>query len=163
MKAAAYLALAAHIALGGFVPAQTQQSSSPSESHDKSASDRDRLIGGWHLVALRTQGADGKLNLAAGLTGKLIYTRDGHMSVQIMYPESDATLTNDYVLNGYEASFGSFDINEQAHTVTHHVEGSITRGLVGKRLTRAYRFSARRLTIRSTNPNEHWSVIWQHD
>jgi len=47
------------------------------------------------------------VNSLAGLKGTLIYTRDGHMSVQLMYPESAAALSNDYVLNGYEASFGS--------------------------------------------------------
>ena len=38
----------------------------------------------------------------------LIYTGDGHMSVQLMYPKSASSLSNEYVLNGYEASFGSF-------------------------------------------------------
>jgi hypothetical protein len=65
----------------------------------------------------------------------LIYTRDGHMSVRLMYPESANNLSNEYVLNGYEASFGSYDVDESAHTVTHHVQGSITRDLlVGKEL-----------------------------
>ena len=45
------------------------------------------------------------------------------MSVQLMYPGSAETLSNDYVLKGYEASFGSFDVDEATHTVTHHVQG----------------------------------------
>jgi hypothetical protein len=77
-------------------------------------------------------GADGKLRHITDRKGMLIYTRDGHMSVQVMYPKSEATQSNDYVQGGYEASFGSYDVNEQAHTVTHHVEGSLTRQLVGK-------------------------------
>ena len=92
----------------------------------------------------------------------LIYTRDGHMSVQLMYPPSAAGVSNDYVLNGYEASFGSYDVNEAAHTVTHHVQGSVTRGLVGKDLPRVYQLSGNRLIIRSANPDEHWSVTWEH-
>jgi hypothetical protein len=92
----------------------------------------------------------------------LIYTRDGHMSVQLMYPKSAAGLTNDYVKNGYEASFGSYDVDEAAHTVTHHVQGSITDVLIGKDLPRAFQLSGRRLIIKSTRPDEHWSVTWEH-
>ena len=41
---------------------------------------------------------------------------------------------NDYVKDGYEASPGNYDVDEQAHTVTHHLEGSITPGLSGNTL-----------------------------
>jgi len=70
-------------------------------------------------------------------------------------------VSNDYVLGGYEASFGTFEVNEEAKTITRHVEGSITRGLVGQRLTRAYRFADGRLTMRSVRPEERWSVTWE--
>jgi hypothetical protein len=46
------------------------------------------------------------------------------------------------VKDGYEASFGSYDGDEGMHTVTHHVQGSITRDLlVGKDLPRVYEFT----------------------
>lgn len=126
-------------------------------------SDRDKLIGAWHLVSIESPGADGKLNRATDCKGQLIYTRDGHMSVQLMYPPSQSALTNDYVRNGYEASFGRFEVDESAHTVTHHVQASVTRGLVGKSLTRAFQFSNGNLIIKSVRPDEHWSVTWHHD
>ena len=68
-------------------------------------------------------------------------------AVQIQFPESQSSVSNDYISNGYEASFGTYEVNEQAHTITRHVEGSITRGLVGQSLTRAYQFSDGGLTI----------------
>jgi hypothetical protein len=98
-----------------------------------SGSSREQLVGSWHLVSVDEPGLDGKIKHVSGRTGQLIYTRDGHMSVQLMYPTSEPAVSNDYVLNGYEASFGSYDIDESAHTVTHHVQASITRGLIGKR------------------------------
>jgi hypothetical protein len=107
-------------------------------------------------------GADGKLMRITDRKGMLLYTRDGHMSVQILFPKSESALSNDYVRSGYEASFGSYDVNEEAHTVTHHVEGSITPALVGKDLTRVYRFSDGHLIIQSSRPDEHWSVNWEH-
>jgi Lipocalin-like domain len=126
-------------------------------------SDRERLIGAWHLVSLGEPGPDGKLNVSAGLKGTLIYTLDGHMSVQLMYPDAEANVSNDYVRNGYEASFGSFDLDEAKHLVTHHVQGSITHGLVGKDLPRRYELTADgHLMITSANSAEHWRVIWEH-
>ena len=78
---------------------------------------KEKLIGAWHLVHIDAPGPDGKSMSIPQPKGMLIYTRDGHMSVQLMYPESANTLSNEYVLNGYEASFGSYDVDETAHTV----------------------------------------------
>jgi hypothetical protein len=86
---------------------------------------QEKLIGAWHLVRIDAPGPDGKPAPGSQPKGMLIYTRDGHMSVQLMYPPSANSLSNEYVLNGYEASFGSYDVNETAHTVTHHVQGSL--------------------------------------
>src|ERR1700689_1438034 len=124
------------------------------QSQSKSA--KEQLIGAWHLEHIDASGPDGKAMPAAQPKGMLIYTRDGHVSVQLMYPET--ALSNEYVLKGYEASFGSYDVNETAHTVTHHVQGSITRDLlVGKDLPRKFEFTPEaRLLIRSTRPDEHW-------
>ncbi len=126
---------------------------------------REKLIGAWHLVHIDAPGPDGKPTDIPQPIGMLIYTRDGHMSVQLMYPKSASALSNEYVLNGYEASFGSYDVDEAKHTVTHHVRGSVTRDLlVGKDLTRVYEFTREgRLTIKSARPDEHWFVTWEHD
>ena len=157
MKALLCLTLAACVAVGGLSRLQS------TEKRDAGpGSARDRLIGAWRLASLEAPGSDGKVSRITDLKGMLLYTRDGHMSVQLMYPKSASGLTNDYVKNGYEASFGSYDVDEQAHTVTHHVEGSITEGLVGKDLPRAFQFSDGHLVIKSTRPDEHWSVTWAH-
>jgi len=67
-------------------------------------------------------------------------------------------------LDKYEGSFGSYDVDEGRHTLTHHVQGSNTRDLlVGKDLPRVYQFTADgKLIIRSARPDEHWSVTWEH-
>ena len=122
MNAPRYWILASVVALSGLSLARSQEKKDAGP-----ASDRERLIGAWHLVSISTTAADAGQNPATEIKGTLIYTRDGHMSVQLMYPASEAAVSNDYVLNGYEASFGSYDVNEAAHTVTHHVQGSVTR------------------------------------
>lgn len=138
--------------------------SQPTSAEKKgiSVSDREKLIGAWRLVSIA--GPDGKAVTTGVPIGMLIYTRDGHMSVQLMYPETAGNLSNEYVHNGYEASFGSYDLNEASHTITHHVQGSNTRDLlVGKDLPRVYRFDNKgRLIIRSARVDEHWSVVWEH-
>lgn len=127
-------------------------------------SDRERLIGAWHLVHMESPGPDGRPMNIPQPTGMLLYTRDGHMSVQLMYPQSASAVSNEYVRNGYEASFGSYDVDESAHTLTHHVQGSITGDvLVGKDLPRRYQLTTNgRLVIRLTRADEHWSVTWEH-
>ena len=128
----------------------------------QSGSAREKLIGAWHLVHMEEQGPDGKVHRITDRKGMLVYTRDGHISVQLMFPKAESAQSSEYAQGGYEASFGSYDVDEKAQTVTHHVQGSLTRGLVGKDLPRVYRFSGGHLILRSARPDEHWSVTWEH-
>jgi Lipocalin-like domain len=129
--------------------------------HQSPSGDDERFVGAWRLAWMEEPGPDGRLTRITDRKGTLMYTRDGRTSVQIQFPESQSSVSNDYILNGYEASFGTYEVNEEARTITRHVEGSITRGLVGKSLTRAYRFSEGRLTMRSVRPEERWSTTWE--
>jgi Lipocalin-like domain len=151
--------LAIILALSGFSRAGSAQDHRPA-----GGSDRERLVGAWQLVSIASPAPDGKTMSVSHPVGMLIYTRDGHMSVQLMYPSSANAVSNEYVFNGYEASFGSYDVNDAAHTVTHHIQGSNTRHLlVGKNLPRVYQFNADgNLIIRSARSDEHWSVTWKH-
>ncbi len=125
---------------------------------------RGRFIGAWRLAWLEEEGADGKIH-RADCTGLLVYTRDGHMSVQVMYrnpqPGTNAAPVQ-YAQGGYEASFGTYEIDERAHTFTYHVDGALVRTLIGKDLTRVYEFSGKQLIVKSSSPDEHWRVAWEH-
>jgi hypothetical protein len=143
------------LAIAGFAQAQ---------STNRPARDRERFIGAWHLAHIDVPGPDGKTVAVDQPKGMLIYTRDGHMSVQLMYPKAANAQSNEYVQDGYEASVGSYDVDEAKHMVIHHVQGSITRDLlVGKDLPRVYSFTRDgHLVIHSARPDEHWSVTWEH-
>lgn len=154
MKALLGWTLAAVAALSGVSLAQSAEKKDAGHG-----SATEKLIGAWHLAWMEEPGPDGKLTRITDRKGMLLYTRDGHMSVQLILPNG---VSNDYVNDGYEASFGSYEVNEEAHTVTHHVEGSVTRGLVGKDLPRVFQFSDGHLIIKSSRPDEHWSVAWEH-
>lgn len=124
---------------------------------------RDRLIGAWRLAWLEEPDAEGKIH-RADCTGLLVYTRDGHMSVQVMYrnpPTRTTTAPVQYAQGGYEASFGRYEIDD-AHTFTFHVDGALVRTLIDKDLKRAYELSSNQLIVRSPDPNEHWRAAWEH-
>ena len=125
---------------------------------------RQQLIGAWRLVS-DEETVNGKLT-KLDQTGILTYTTDGHMSVQIMDKDPNASDTSgnpvQYNAKGYEAYFGTFDVNEAAHSVTHHVQGALVGSLIGKDLTRIYTFSGKQLVLRSSRPDESWRIVWEH-
>ena len=137
------------------------------QDRDPGEGTRDRLVGTWRLAWLEEEGADGKIR-RADCTGLLVYTRDGHMSVQVMYrnPQANAQAATSaapvqYAQGGYEASFGRYEIDKSNRTFTFHVEGALVRALVGKDLPRAFEFSGEQLIVKSTHPEEHWRVAWE--
>jgi hypothetical protein len=128
------------------------------------SSTREKLIGAWKLVSEEEPGPDGGI-VKLLRTAIIMYTRDGHMGVQFLAPEGAPALSAgpiQYEQGGYEAYFGTYTLDEKASTVTHHVEGALVRSLIGKDLTRVYRFSGRQLILKSSRPDEHWTVVWEH-
>jgi len=122
----------------------------------------DRFVGAWRLAWLEEPGADGSVH-RPDCTGLLVYTRDGHMSVQVMYRNAQGgsmAAPVQYAQGGYEASFGTYQIDD-AHTFTFHVEGALVRTLVGKNLKRVYELSGNQLVVKSPDPNERWRVTWE--
>jgi Lipocalin-like domain len=135
-------------------------------SQDRHSTTRvqDQLVGGWRLVSLETRGSDGTIHKADS-TGLLVFTRDGHMSVQVMdrnpAPQSRAA-PQQYSQGGYEASFGTYSVDASTHTFTFHVDGALVRSLTGKDLPRSFELSGKQLIVKSTHPEEHWKVTWEH-
>ncbi len=124
---------------------------------------QDPFTGAWRLVPLEEEGVGGKVH-RVDATGMLVYTRDGHMSVQVMYRNHQAGTPSgpvQYAQDGYEASFGRYEIDEPGHRFTYHVEGALVRSLVRKDLTRLFELSGEQLIVKSSSPNEHWRVAWE--
>jgi Lipocalin-like domain len=123
----------------------------------------DRFVGAWRLVRLEEPDADGRVH-KADCTGMLVYTRDGHMSVQVIFknpPAAPNAASVQYAQGGYEASFGTYEVDERTQTFTFHVEGALVRTLIGKDLPRAFELSGNQMIVKSTNPEEHWRVAWE--
>ena len=141
------LLLLSVVLLSAGVPAQS--------AHD--TPNQNSLIGAWKLVSLEEPSADGQVH-EADCTGMFVFTSDGEASVQVMY--RNARTGSAYAQGGYEASYGSYRIDSSS-TFTFHIDGALLRTLIGKDLRRAYQISGDQLTIKSTNPHEHWKVVWE--
>src|SRR6516162_5609535 len=120
---------------------------SGSPNRDSKQAIQKQFLGAWRLASLEEPDASGTI-YKADCTGMLVFTADGKASVQVMY--RDAQSASAYAQGGYEASYGAYQI-----------DGSLVRTLIGKYLERKYEISGNRLTITSTNPNEHWKVVWE--
>jgi len=118
---------------------------------------QNRLVGAWKLVSLEEASAGGQVH-KADCNGMFAFTSDGKASVQVMYRNAQAGSA--YAQGGYEASYGSYHIDDSS-TFTFHIDGALVRTLIGKDLKRTYEISGNRLIVRSTNPNEHWRVVWE--
>lgn len=111
--------------------------------------DAKRFIGAWRLVSITQNGALDP-NRGARPTGLLYYDLTGNMAVQIM---PDRVLRRQFAgaqptpeeaqaaLLGYTAYFGTYSVDERAHTVTHHREGNINPGALSD-FIRRYEFLA---------------------
>ena len=128
------------------------------------------LVGTWRLVSRVVTLEDGTAVQDAGLgktpSGYLIYDSSGHVAAQLMRPDrpmaidcgtlSPAPSQNSQSVNGYDAYFGTYAIDETKHTVTHHLEGALSAADVGKNLVREFQISGDKLTIivRTNSPKE---------
>jgi len=101
-----------------------------SGGQDRVGSDgiRERFIGAWRLVSLEAPAPGGKIHKADS-TGLFVFTRDGHASVQVMErnpsPQT-AVGPEQYSHGGYEATFGTYEVDENAHTFTFQRRGCVS-------------------------------------
>ncbi len=91
-----------------------------------------RFVGTWRLVSITSNGQPDPIR-GPHPTGLIYYDGTGHMAVQIMpdrprpkYASSEPTPAEaKAALTGYAAYFGTYTIDERAHTLTHHRTGNI--------------------------------------
>ncbi|HEY0778757.1 MAG TPA: lipocalin-like domain-containing protein [Gemmatirosa sp.] len=167
MKVALATTLAAVVALGGCAgrPAadanDVGRAPAPARGRPLAASP---LVGAWHLAWLELPGPDGALRRVTDAKGALIYTPTGQVSVQVMYASAASAPSSgpvQYAAGGFEGSFGQYVVDTTTRTVTHRYDGANVRALLGQDVPRRYTFVDGRLIIRSTRPDEHWSVAWE--
>ncbi len=122
-----------------------------------------KLIGAWRYVGTRING--GNWDRGANPKGMIYYGPHGEMAVQIapdvkrskggavMTPQEAQVAIKDYI-----AYFGTYSVDEQAGTVTHHRLDSLQPGDTGD-LVRRCEFVGDRLILRA--PNSTLEVTWE--
>lgn len=134
----------------------------------------------WHLLDVNFYNVNNEIVKLYGQAprGMIMYDARGYMAVQIMQrdrpplPKSRTAQNalDDYVkiLRGYIAYFGTYDVDETARTVTHHLQGSLFPDWVGTDLLRHYEFlNDDRKLILTTAPSAlrgetlRGELIWQ--
>ena len=165
-----------------FGAAQTAVTKEPALS---TSSVRAQLIGSWRLVSRQSRRANGEVEMDAGLSatplGILIYDQSGHVAAQLsrrdrtvaMLPEeceaaiaTKGTSDTAQTILGYDAYFGTYKVNENDGTVTHHLEAALFPGDIGKDIERHFTIAGDQLTITfNTTTREGVKVtrtlIWQ--
>jgi Lipocalin-like domain len=148
-------------------------------------SERRNLIGVWELVSLQDSRRNGDVLDWMGKkpSGSLMYSPDGRMAIQIMRDppsvagsmwSSDGRVLlpsaspNDIrdAYSGYYAYFGTWEVDERAHTVTHHVRASLRSGEVGARYVRPYELAGEQLVLRyavNAADGDGWTraLVWR--
>jgi hypothetical protein len=136
--------------------------SPPTESGD----DAKRFVGTWKLVSIESTQA---VPYGAHPVGIISYDATGNMAVQIMPDrerpkwkpgESPTPEQAKETLTGYVAYFGTYTLDEEARTVSHHRKGSLTAAGVGVDLVRTYEFKGDRLILTPVDtPTTH--LTWE--
>jgi hypothetical protein len=160
------LMVGAALALCLTVPAEQAQTPAAKAQAPSGASVRAQLIGSWRLVSRESRRANGEVETDPGLSavplGVLIYDQSGHVAAQLSRRDRTVAMIGEecqtaaatkgtpdtaQTILGYDAYFGTYQINEQESIVTHHLEAAIFPGDVGKDIKRHFTVSGDRLTI----------------
>ncbi|HSB12370.1 MAG TPA: lipocalin-like domain-containing protein [Blastocatellia bacterium] len=130
----------------------------------------ERFVGAWRLVVFQEETPTREVIYPYGEDpiGLLIYDASGRMAVQIMKRDRAPLSSGDWknipadeiiaTLEGLTAFFGSYEVDEPNRIVTHHVEGHVLPGSVGKALQREFAFVDDRLILR---PSPNRMLIWE--
>jgi hypothetical protein len=123
------------------------------------------FAGTWRLVSYEFRRADGKLTFPLGEdpSGMLIYDAEGNMAAQALQRNRSRFRADSVsggsaeeireAFEGYIAYFGTWEVDEQAGAVIHHVIGSWYPNFIGSDQVRYYEFQGNRLLLR-TPPRE---------
>lgn len=123
--------------------------------------DKEKLVGTWKLVSATYRRPNGETidYLGASPRGAVMYDARGNMSIHLMRLDRPRFATDDRTsstpaeakaaLDGYLGYFGTYSVNEEKQTVTHHIQGATFPNWVGVDQTRSFEITGNTLTLRT--------------
>jgi len=140
---------------------------------------RNHFIGVWKLISCERKFPDGRVEHPYGEkpVGRITYDKAGRMSAQLMDPGRRssgpsgvnliaANASQEEIreaLGGFIAYFGTFDVDEAAKTVIHHVQACLVPSWVGTDLKRTYQFAGNRLTLTARLTTNSTVLVWEKE
>lgn len=122
------------------------------------------LVGIWRLISYEFHRDDGQVLYPLGrhVAGLLIYDASGYMSMQVMRTDlphfrtdsehavdAETAETVSTVYHGYRAYCGTYEIDEEAETVTHRPNCSLMPNWIGTVQARQFEVVGSRLFLRN--------------
>jgi len=168
MKRVVLLVVVAVLGIPSHLPAQTEQTNSVQQA----------ILGTWKLVSyVREELPSGTKSdvMGAHPSGYINYGRDGRMIVIIVSGDRNkptgAVATPDEaeaLIRSMLAYAGTYSIDSQAKTVTHHIDISWDQSRTGTDQVRSYKLEGDRITLTtepSTDPatgkNTVRTLVWE--
>lgn len=154
-----FLGLALMATLGEWLSAD-EPPVRPESSAGRSSVVRE-LIGTWRLASIEERDAGGKLvvplDYGAKPVGLLMYDATGHMSVHIMR-QGRPRLDSDDVHRatpeqaraafvGFNGYFGTYEVDEKARVIIHHLEGCLIPNWEGSTQCRPFTLAGDKLIL----------------
>jgi hypothetical protein len=145
---------------------------------------RKKFIGVWRLVSGESRDdVTGEVRYPWGTNpvGRLAYDDAGRVFAQLMDPgrrsvggmanrgaaAAIATASAEdmrEMLTGFNAYFGTFDVDEPARTVIHHLQSALIPSWVGTDQRRKYEFSgSNQLIMFNTASKASYRLVWQRE
>ncbi len=156
--------------------------------HQKQQNNDKLLSGSWKFIADQEVDDNNQVkNEDTSVSGLLIYTVDGKMSVHLLWQGSRASLMNDTIMNQdgksfgvglgnnswtpdqsrkiidtYDAYFGDYSVDWKNKIVTHTIGGNLRPEKEGTTYKRAFQINGDTLFLRSADPdpNMKWQTKW---
>lgn len=121
---------------------------------------KEQFLGSWRLISSVFKSvSSGQVAYPLGkdATGLIIYSADGYMSAQLLSPNRPRFASGDHLkgtqeeikgaFEGLMTYYGTYEVDEKQHTVSHHCERSSFPNWDGQVLNRYYEFSDDKMTL----------------
>ena len=118
-----------------------------------------RLPGVWAMTNLEVADGNGSMQ-SIPYSGQIVFSENGHMSVQAMNNDADAADTP-YTRHGYEAQYGQVATDASAGTLVFTIESALVRDLIGTQLNRRYEVTGDNLILLPADPAEGFRVTYE--
>jgi hypothetical protein len=119
------------------------------------------IVGTWRFISMEARSPRGEVISPYGenIFGRLIYTAEGLMSVLLMNPDRPRFTSDDPMAGttdeiesayrGFDAYCGTYTIDKETKTVTHHIQASKFPNWIGTDQVRSFELRDGRLILKA--------------